>query len=285
MGSHRLAFGCVCEFWNTEIQVVKNSSFIGFPVVESSFKLGIELYRRVPVSEVRCDEIRLFRLVCPKSPSIFSVFKMESRKGWDVLLKAYLTEFKPTEKVELTVHTYLYLESDQRNVQKIRQKFDRWAKEHVGKSLDELPHIQILAEETPEMEMIKLFQSANAFVLPTRGEGFCMPCLEALSMGLPTIVTNFSGPTEFMHPDWSYPLDVDRLITPEDDSWNGVRAEPSLAHLKQLMRTIFDNREEAREVGARGRKMVQARFDNKVVARSILSRINSLHRQRGHQGD
>ena len=32
-----------------------------------------------------------------------------------------------------------------------------------------------------------------AFVLPTRGEGWCLPAVEAMSMALPVIVTNFSG--------------------------------------------------------------------------------------------
>ena len=41
-----------------------------------------------------------------------------------------------------------------------------------------------------------LYASADVFVLPSRGEGWGRPHVEAMAMGLPIITTNWSGPTE-----------------------------------------------------------------------------------------
>jgi len=53
-----------------------------------------------------------------------------------------------------------------------------------------------------------MYHSADAFVLPTRGEGWGVPIAEAMSMALPVIVTNFSGPTAYATPDNSYLIPI-----------------------------------------------------------------------------
>ncbi len=40
--------------------------------------------------------------------NFLSVFKWEKRKGWDILLEAYLTEFTKQDKTTLYLQTYLY---------------------------------------------------------------------------------------------------------------------------------------------------------------------------------
>ena len=80
-------------------------------------------------------------------------------------------------------------------------------------------------------EVRDALRAADAFVLPTRGEGFNLPAAEAMAMGLPVIVTNFSGPTDFATGANALPLAVAGL---RDDGL----AEPSRAHLRELMRQV-----------------------------------------------
>ena len=56
-------------------------------------------------------------------------------------------------------------------------------------------------------QYVGLYKAANAFVIPTRGEGWGMPITEAMSMGLPVIVTNWSGITAFVDESVGYMLD------------------------------------------------------------------------------
>ena len=56
----------------------------------------------------------------------------------------------------------------------------------------------------PELSRAALaheYAQADAFVLPTRGEGWCLPCVEAMSAGL---VTDAWGPVE-PHPSHGAP--------------------------------------------------------------------------------
>jgi glycosyltransferase involved in cell wall biosynthesis len=53
----------------------------------------------------------------------------------------------------------------------------------------------LLEDELPLMNLPRLYTGADAFVLPSRGEGWGRPHIEAMAMGLPTIATNWSGNT------------------------------------------------------------------------------------------
>jgi glycosyltransferase involved in cell wall biosynthesis len=53
-----------------------------------------------------------------------------------------------------------------------------------------------------------LLASADAFVLPTRGEGWGLPIAEAMAMELPVLVTNYSGPAAFCSEDTAYLIPV-----------------------------------------------------------------------------
>ena len=57
----------------------------------------------------------------------------------------------------------------------------------------------------PNQELPSLYAAADAFVLPSRGEGWGRPVMEAMAMGLPTIATNWSGTTAFLGEATGYP--------------------------------------------------------------------------------
>lgn len=58
--------------------------------------------------------------------------------------------------------------------------------------------IYVIVTHIPQVNLPRLHKSDNAFVLPTRGEGWGRPVLDAMAMSLPVIATNWSGPTEYM---------------------------------------------------------------------------------------
>jgi glycosyltransferase involved in cell wall biosynthesis len=88
--------------------------------------------------------------------------------------------------------------------------------------------------------------------------------MEAMSSGLPILVTNYSGVTAFMTDHNAYPIRVSAIHR------NSLRAEPDIAHLRQLMRRVVNKPVEATEVGAQARRDIVDRFSAPVVAAAAL---------------
>ena len=80
----------------------------------------------------------------------------------------------------------------------------------------DVPCIEVLTDEMPKVDMPRLYKAAHAFVLPTRGEGWGLPLLEAMAMALPVIATNFSGHLDFMPPSLTHLIAVDAMVPPQD---------------------------------------------------------------------
>ena len=115
------------------------------------------------------------------------------------------------------------------------------------------PRVTVLDSELPLRDLPKLYKAADAFVLPSRGEGWGRPHVEAMAMGLPVIATNWSGPTAYLDNTVGYPLKytlqpVDASLNLPGHNW----AEPDVDHLRKLMRRLVMRPEEGRAKGVGG---------------------------------
>ena len=52
----------------------------------------------------------------------------------------------------------------------------------------------------------RMHRASDIYVSPSRGEGWGMPVAEAMSMGRPAIVTNWSGLADFVDEVVGYPV-------------------------------------------------------------------------------
>jgi glycosyltransferase involved in cell wall biosynthesis len=86
-----------------------------------------------------------------------------------------------------------------------------------------LPPLMPASSGLSRMQMRDMLMGADAFVLPTRGEGWGLPVMEAMAMALPVIVTNTSGCSQYLTHENSFPL----TPTPTPDGFS----EP---HVPQL---------------------------------------------------
>eukprot|EP00798_Chlamydomonas_sp_ICE-L_P017630 gene17630-23973_t len=166
-------------------------------------------------------------------PFVFSsCFKWESRKGWDVLLNAYLSEFTSADNVELYILTKPFQGSD------YKADMQSWVTKNIGAiSNASMPTLYVIPTHVSNSEYVGLLKASDAYVMPTRGEGWGMPISEAMSMALPVIVTNWSGPTAFVDKSIGYPLTKYTLVDvgPEEPWWfRGARwADVDVQHLRQ----------------------------------------------------
>ncbi len=205
--------------------------------------------------------------------NFLSVFDWTLRKGWDVLVKAFVEEFEQGEDVALIIKTH---SSVGYTMQQIVGQVSDYLVITLGKDPENVPDIIFQDAVVPAHRMPALYAAADCFVLPTRGEGWGRPYMEAMAMGLPTIGTNWSGNTAFMTPYNSYLLDCDVVEVPEQawretPTFQGHKwAEPNCAHLRRLMRIAFAEPAQALRVGAAGRLWLEEHFTYRRVSDAIV---------------
>eukprot|EP01126_Amoeba_proteus_P038380 TRINITY_DN3997_c0_g3_i6.p1 TRINITY_DN3997_c0_g3~~TRINITY_DN3997_c0_g3_i6.p1 ORF type:complete len:215 (+),score=44.27 TRINITY_DN3997_c0_g3_i6:832-1476(+) len=181
-----------------------------------------------------------------------SIFKWEERKGWKILVRAFVEEFKKSENFGLFLLTHGYHLSDENGPKKQLKDFVSLIMKEKNIDESDIPYIKILDLHIPQHQLPNLYQAADCVVIPSRGEGWGRPHVEALSMEKPLIATFWSGPTEFMTPENSYPLRTEpQLVEITEGAFQGHKwAEPNLVHLKELMRDVVNDPHVAKQVQA-----------------------------------
>lgn len=154
---------------------------------------------------------------------------LRDRGGLQYLFRAFSEEFGKDEPVELLV--------------KINGAYCRpgW---DLGNELAQLnmpadrPLIHISTDNV-EYKDIPRFYAGDCFVSPTMGEAFSIPCLEAMSCGLPVIATDFGGQTDFISDGWLFNSTL--KLNEWHYEYEGIGwAHPDVSALKRIMRDVFD---------------------------------------------
>lgn len=197
------------------------------------------------------------------------VGKWEERKGIHELLTAFTREFTKEEPVELLLaaHNPFLRDFD-------TERALQFALKKLGAQGD---NIHILPP-APNEKMGDIYRNADAFVLPTKAEGWGLPLLEAMACGLPCIATGYSGLTEFASEDCTYHLQRGLWLEKVKDpvfynaafNW-GRWARPRIRHLRRLLRHVYENPAEARHVGQKAAQIVHADWTWDHAARKALT--------------
>lgn len=104
---------------------------------------------------------------------------------------------------------------------------------------------------------------ADLFVFPSQSrlEGFGLAVAEAMAVGLPVVIADMPGVREVI-----------------ESGKEGLLAEPLLAtDLAAKIRTLLDDPELARRMGAAGRRRAEERYGLPTVAHQLLSLYADLH--------
>ena len=126
----------------------------------------------------------------------------EDRKDVATLLKTFLETFKGSGKKKPA----LILKTNQVNYSLLdRENMIRQIHRIKDQVSGDLPNIYLLHGEMTDDEMNQLNNDnkVKAFVSFTKGEGYGRPLAESAITGKPTIVSNWSGHLDFIHPDYN----------------------------------------------------------------------------------
>jgi len=209
-----------------------------------------------------------------KAYKFLYVGKFEKRKGTKLLIRVFDETFKDNDHVRLVLCSHTY-----------KKDFDF---KNFIKQL-ELHHPEKIIRVGPfarNENLADLYRSCNAFVIPTRAEGWGLPVIEAMACGLPVIVTGYSGLTEYATNKNAFLIDyeLEKIRKPfglqvESQSTNyGEWAKPDIEHLKELMQYIVKNPEQAKKRGYKASEEVHLKWSWQHAAQKAFQAIHKMIR-------
>lgn len=165
-----------------------------------------------------------------------SIGKYEQRKSLDETIDAFAQVYANTPAIELVIKSNYFVNHD--------QKFNQ-----LKTRIKDLTNVTLLWGDMSRVELAELYRSCDAFVLPSRAEGWGLPLIEAAASGLPIITTLYSGHTEFLQKISDSVLPVTYTMEPvacaeyqtyypdSENNW-GSWARPDVVSIASAMQTV-----------------------------------------------
>jgi glycosyltransferase involved in cell wall biosynthesis len=141
--------------------------------------------------------------------------------------------------------------------------------------------VRLIDELMPRSDLLALMAACDCYVSLHRSEGLGLGMAETMLLGKPVIATAYSGNLDFMTPATGYLVSYERVPIPETvtqyprgSHW----AEPSVEQAAELMRRVYDNRDESRAVGERARTAVSELMSLEAFGRRMAARLQAMAR-------
>lgn len=176
------------------------------------------------------------------------------RKGIDVLLDAYMRTFSGDDDVVLVIKDF-GVGTYYRN-----QTHEGFIREIQGKA--GAPRIEYISDDLPVTALRDLYRSCDCLVHPFRGEGFGLPVAEAMACGLPVIVPDEGGASDFCTPETAMliptvrkhmPANLARGLDTLSKPW---WLEPNVRVLGDRMREMYEAPEKFTDMAMKGREKI-----------------------------
>ena len=282
LGSHFVIintwrYGSVPKLWIRPIKELVDELWVPSYYVRDNFiRSGIppDRIQVIPFgvnTERFCPEARPYALKTRKRFKFLFVGESHWRKGFDILIKAYFDTFTAKDDVCLVVKD---IDSDEFYARKFSQKLIREYQAKPG-----LPEIEYIDDMIKDCDMPGVYTACDCLVQPYRATSFGMAIVEAMSCGLPVIVTGQGASLDFCSPGIAFPIPAKevKLQDKKLGSWETVDSlwvcDPDIRALKSQMKFVINNQEEANQRGKAARASIQENFTWKKTVNLIEERI------------
>jgi glycosyltransferase involved in cell wall biosynthesis len=196
---------------------------------------------------------------------VFDFHSHMERKNPLALIDAFKMAFRPSESVRLVIKC-VNAESDPEGFATLNARAQRHP-------------IEIHAGYWPAQDLRDLMAACDCYVSLHRSEGTGLTITDAMALGKPVIATSWSGNMDFMDVSNSFPVRYELVELPRNVGpyrAGEVWADPSVEHAADLMRHVFENREEARARGQAAKREIEANYSEEGVADLIHHRLEVI---------
>ncbi len=151
----------------------------------------------------------------------------------------------------------------------------------LQKNLEGWSNIFILDRHHSRNEIDSLINCTDCYVSLHRSEGFGLGPAEAMSVGKPCILTNWSGNTDYMTEDNCLAVDYE-LVNLEVDygPYNaGQRwADADVQQASEYMKKLVDNPQLAKRIGDSAKNFIDTNFSPAAIGKQILERLSEIRK-------
>jgi glycosyltransferase involved in cell wall biosynthesis len=140
-------------------------------------------------------------------------------------------------------------------------------------------NIYLLDRDMMRAEVDALLALTNCFVSLHRSEGFGLGPAEAMSLGKPVILTNWSGNTDYMTRENSIGIDYELIRVgkqygpyPPEGLW----ADPDLKQAAFWMKQLVKDPELVKRMGKLAKKTIRQEFSPEAVGKLIHGRLSGM---------
>ncbi|MDZ7721664.1 MAG: glycosyltransferase family 4 protein [candidate division KSB1 bacterium] len=211
-----------------------------------------------------------------------SVFAWQWRKGPDILLRAWMKAFTPKDKVRLLIRSSVVAVNKSTGRRIIREAVES-AKTDTG--VKDFAPIQIIEDPIPDEDIPKLYRSCDCFVLPTRGEGWCLPALDAMACGCVPVVTKTGGLQSFCTSSNSVQIKPGKPVVFKPDEFRLMNFfddqtfhNPSPDDLAAALKKLKSNSERLKKLSNQGSEYARSHFSWNRSNQPIINRILEIHK-------
>jgi glycosyltransferase involved in cell wall biosynthesis len=205
---------------------------------------GVDVQKFKPRSNR--DELRREFGLEEENKIVLFVGRLYHRKGLELLLRSIPSVLQEFSDVKFVISGKGFKQKEE-------------SLRNLAKQLDIENHVTFMGY-VPDEKLPNLYSASDIFVLPAIYENFPFAILEAQATGLPVISTKVGGIPEFLV-----------------DNENGFLIDAGdSAQLTQRVLALLQDPKLAKEMGMRGRKLIEEKFSWRLITSQVIDLYHKL---------
>jgi len=197
---------------------------------------------------------------------MFDFMSVMKRKNPLALIEAFAQSFTAGEGPQLVIKTI--------NGDKRPQEYETLRTVALSH-----PGVTVIDKYFTKVETATLSSLSDCYVSLHRSEGLGLTMSEAMTFGIPVIATDYSGNVDFMNSDNALLVPNTRVAVGEGAEGYSPLAtwvEPDISVAASHMRFVYENQQQAREMGERGRANILGSLTIERSGAIMKSRLEKI---------
>ena len=196
----------------------------------------------------------------------------KERKGYPQLIEAWLSEFREKDNVQLLIKT---------DKPKQAESYIKRIKKEMGINKGNAP-ILFESKVYDEKMLPRFMISVNCYVSSTLGEGFGICGLQAMSLKIPVVITDYSGCQDYANKNTATLIEpsgyilhknMDGIPQFRNKKWAFVEVK----RIRESMRYVLNNNDIIKRKAENAYNYVMENFNYKVVENNFSEMIKDIY--------